>query len=76
MTYHDIAIPTISKRKYNPSLDSGDMGVSTIRVKLMLVHGAAMLVAWPLLSLVAVFFAAWMKPALPNGEWFQVRSPI
>ena len=31
-----------------------------------------MIVAWPLLVVIAIFFAAWMKPALPNGEWFQV----
>ena len=33
-----------------------------------------MLIAWPLLAFTAIFFAAWMKPALPNGEWFQVRG--
>ena len=31
-----------------------------------------MLIAWPLLSFTAIFFAACMKPALPNGQWFQV----
>ena len=31
-----------------------------------------MILSWPLLVVAAIFFAAWMKPALPNGEWFQV----
>ena len=31
-----------------------------------------MLIAWPVLASTAIFFATWMKPALPNGEWFQV----
>ena len=34
--------------------------------------GILMLFAWPVLATVAIFFASWMKPALPNGEWFQV----
>lgn len=73
MTYHDIAIPTISEKKYNPASDSGDIGISTLKYILTVAHGALMLVAWPLLSFIAIFFAAWMKPALPNGEWFQVQ---
>ena len=35
-----------------------------------------MILSWPLLVVAAIFFAAWMKPALPNGEWFQVFSII
>lgn len=57
---------------YNPATSRGDVGVSTLRSTLVIVHGVLMLVAWPLLSFVAIFFAAWMKPALPNGQWFQV----
>lgn len=34
--------------------------------------GILMILAWPLLVVSAIFFALWMKPALPNGEWFQV----
>ena len=33
-----------------------------------------MLFAWPIVATVAIFFASWMKPALPNGEWFQVYN--
>ena len=39
---------------------------------LVLAHGVLMLVAWPLLATIAIFFASWMKPALPKGGWFQV----
>ena len=35
-----------------------------------------MLTAWVLLATSAVFFAAWMKPTLPNGEWFQVHRAL
>ena len=70
--YHDGTTPTLSNEKYNPAKDSGEIGVSTLNEKLIAAHGALMLIAWPLLSFTAIFFAAWMKPALPNGEWFQV----
>ncbi|KAL5483811.1 hypothetical protein EMCRGX_G020226 [Ephydatia muelleri] len=32
-----------------------------------------MVVAWPVLAVMGIFFAAWMKPALPKAEWFQVH---
>ena len=32
-----------------------------------------MIIAWPMLGFTSVFFAAWMRPALPNGQWFQVH---
>ena len=31
-----------------------------------------MIVTWPVLAVTGIFFAAWMKPALPKAEWFQV----
>jgi hypothetical protein len=43
------------------------------RDQLTRVHGILMIIAWPLLVVTAIFFAAWMKPALPNGEWFQIH---
>ena len=70
--FHDIGTPTISKSTYNPAMSHGEIGASNMRNNLILAHGILMLIAWPLLSFVAIFFAAWMKPALPNGEWFQV----
>ena len=44
------------------------------RERLVRAHGILMIIAWPVLAMTAIFFAAWMKPALPNGEWFQVTS--
>ena len=34
--------------------------------------GIFMIVSWLLLAITGIFFASWMKPLLPNGEWFQV----
>ncbi len=31
-----------------------------------------MILSWILLASTGIFFASWMKPILPNGEWFQV----
>ena len=38
--------------------------------------GIFMITAWILLATSAAFFAAWMKPILPNGEWFQVHRAL
>ena len=72
-TYHDVT-PDISDSPYNVVTDSGGIDVSRYRYKEQLVkaHGILMLIAWLLLASTAIFFAMWMKPALPNGEWFQV----
>ena len=40
--------------------------------RLIRAHGILMVVAWPVLAVLGIFFAAWMKPALPGAEWFQV----
>ena len=45
----------------------------SVRDRLTRAHGILMLIAWPVLAVMAIFFAAWMRPALPNGEWFQVH---
>ena len=70
--YHGIPYPSMSNGKYNPLTDDGYIGVNTLKDTLLAVHGILMLVAWPMLSFTAILFAAWMKPALPNGQWFQV----
>ena len=31
-----------------------------------------MILSWILFASTGIFFASWMKPSLPNGEWFQV----
>ena len=35
-----------------------------------------MIIAWPLIGIIGMFFASWMKPALPNGEWLQAHRAL
>lgn len=65
--------PKISAKQYNPVKDRGD-GREDIfpQEQLVRTHGVLMLIAWPLLGISGIFFASWMKPALPKGRWFQV----
>ena len=71
---HQPLIPPVSDGQFNPLTDEGDIGIaiSRFRQQLLQAHGILMLIAWPILAFTAIFFAAWMKQALPNGEWFQV----
>ena len=46
------------------------------RPNLIRAHGILMIIAWPLLAVTAIFFALFMRPALPNGEWFKVSWPL
>ena len=64
--------PLLSADRVNAVVDSGDLGNDFPMVQLLRAHGILMLIAWPLLAISGIFFAAWMRPALPNGEWFQV----
>ncbi|XP_011403771.2 PREDICTED: putative ferric-chelate reductase 1 [Amphimedon queenslandica] len=41
--------------------------------QLLKTHGTFMTIAWLALAMSGAFFAAWMKPVLPNGEWFIVH---
>ena len=68
--------PSISTARFNPTLItiSNETGQGFPRMELLRFHGILMTIAWPTLSAVGIFFASWMKPALPNGEWFQVNS--
>lgn len=70
---HLTRIPQISDGRFNPFSDEGEIGISRFRQRLLQAHGILMLIAWPVLAFTAIFFAAWMKQALPNGEWFQVH---
>lgn len=68
--------PPISQNLVNVINDTGAQRVDVfgaIKIRLIRTHGVLMLIAWPLLASSAIFFAAWMRPALPNGEWFQVH---
>ena len=64
--------PTISSSRVNPMTFVGEVGADTVRDGLIRAHGILMIIAWPILAMTAIFFASWVKPALPNGEWFQV----
>ena len=35
--------------------------------------GILMIISWLLLATSGIFFASWMKPVLPNGEWFNAH---
>lgn len=69
---HKNLIPRISDGRFNPVRDEGDIGINAFEQRVLQAHGILMLIAWPLLAFTAIFFAAWMKQALPNGEWFLV----
>ena len=66
--------PLLSDDRVNVVEFEGEVASDTFpRVQLLRAHGILMLIAWPLLAVSGIFFAAWMRPALPNGEWFQVQ---
>ena len=67
--------PALSRGRFNPAQDSGEETAFPMSA-LLRAHGIIMLIAWPLLAVSGIFFAAWMRPALPNGEWFQVRVTV
>lgn len=35
-----------------------------------------MVTSWLLLAVSGIYFAAWMKPAFPDGKWFQVHRAL
>ena len=79
-TLHDVT-PTASSQRYNVAQYNGSaVSSDTVVPKAALtkVHGILMLIAWPLLGLTGIFFAAWMKPALGPPpmppKWFTVSS--
>ena len=68
--------PLLSQQRLNPAVDVANVVNDFPMVQLLRAHGILMLIAWPLLAVSGIFFAAWMRPALPNGEWFQVTMDI
>ena len=50
------------------------MNVKDFNMSIIISPGIIMVLSWPLLVVIAIFFAAWMKPAMPNGQWFQVHT--
>lgn len=65
--------PRVSGQRLNPSTTQGVIEADNSGPRLIRAHGIMMLIAWPLMAVTAIFFAAWMRPALPNGEWFQIH---
>ena len=70
-TYHQ-RTPAISSTTANPARYSGDVGSIKLRKALSKAHGILMIVAWPWLTGTAMLFAAFLKPVLKKGKWFQV----
>ena len=70
-TYHQ-RTPAISSTTTNPARYSGDVGSIKLRKALSKAHGILMIVAWPWLTGTAMLFAAFLKPVLKKGKWFQV----
>ncbi len=65
--------PRLSAQLVNPVIAEGEVQQDNLRRQLTQAHGILMLIAWPLMAVTAIFFAAWMRPAMPNGEWFQIH---
>ncbi|XP_019851677.1 PREDICTED: putative ferric-chelate reductase 1 [Amphimedon queenslandica] len=66
--------PSMTSKKSNIIDDINNNGTSGTpiwpRKILLKCHGIFMITSWLLLATSGIFFAAWMKPVLPNGEWF------
>lgn len=67
--------PPITEDRANPVRDRTVGPVGRSLNPFVQAHGIFMTIAWPILAVTGIFFAAWMKPALPNGEWFQASPP-
>ena len=68
--------PIISADLVNPVSDTGSKAGSnfdSIKRILIQTHGILMLFAWALFAPIGIFFASYLRPALPNGEWFRVH---
>ena len=68
--------PSVTGEQFSIVEDAGVGGAGafeSVKRGLVRAHGIFMLVAWLLLANTAIFFASYMRPALPNGEWFQVH---
>lgn len=74
-TFHQ-RIPSISATTVNPAQYAGAVENTQLREALTKTHGVLMIVAWPVLAGTAVLFAAFLKPVLKEGKWFQVRHML
>ena len=68
--------PQVSSGRVNPQTGSASFGVDAVRPALTRFHGILMWISWPVLAFTGMFFAFYMRSALPNGEWFQVHRAL
>lgn len=70
--------PQVSTATVNPVSGRATFGGNedSVRSGLIRAHGIFMWIAWALLAPTGIFFASYMRPALPNGEWFQVHRAL
>eukprot|EP00731_Ephydatia_muelleri_P019195 Em0012g20a len=73
---HGVSIPMVSDSKVNPTTSVSAVTAEVKIDPLIRAHGILMIVAWPVLGVMGIFFAAWMKPALPKAEWFQAHRAM
>ena len=75
LSYHVAQNPYISTVAINPANSSGQV-VPTFGTTgcLTRVHGILMVAAWPMMAATSIFFAAWMRPALPASVGFLVSN--
>ncbi|XP_019855379.1 PREDICTED: putative ferric-chelate reductase 1 isoform X2 [Amphimedon queenslandica] len=75
--YHQPNFPAISDSMLHPFGNGTDTasGKPTFEKRMIRAHGVLMVIAYPVLLLTAVFFAAWMKPTMPK-MWFQVHRAL
>lgn len=66
-------IPKLSNELLNPLTLSAALDDSFPRSILLQAHGIIMIITWSMLAATGIFFASWMRPALPKREWFQVK---
>ncbi len=74
MSHSGNGASAVSNARSSPANSRGVVGESVHTGNLIRAHGIFMIIAWPLLATIGIFFATFMRPALPNGEWFQVSS--
>ena len=74
VSYHVAQNPYISTTVINLTNSSGSATPTFGTTgSLTRVHGILMIAAWPMMATTSIFFAAWMRPALPASVGFLVR---
>ena len=74
------AVRSMSAEQVNPAQTGGTVGGSEFdrvtRPRLIRAHGTLMIIAWPMLAVMGIFFTVFMRPAMPDGGWFQVSRLV